>query len=83
MPDTADPAETLGLIKGLAEVVKSHHSAHKAEQEAHLNAMKATNEHIMEVSSKSPRVPPRDRVGDLPVFCARGVGHLPFIFARG
>ena len=27
--------------------------------------------------------PPRDRVGDLPVFCARGVGHLRFIFARG
>ena len=27
--------------------------------------------------------PPRDRVGDLPVFCARGVGHLPFIFSRG
>ena len=46
MPDTADPAETLGLIKGLAEVVKSQHSAHKAEQEAHLKAMKATNEHI-------------------------------------
>ena len=36
----------------------------------------------MEVSSKSPRVPPQDRVGDLPVFCAHGVGHLPFIFAR-
>ena len=46
MPDTADPAETLGLIKGLAEVVKSQHSAHKAEQEAHLKAMKVTNEHI-------------------------------------
>ena len=38
---------------------------------------------VMEVSSESPRVPPRDRVGDLPVFCARGVGHLPFIFAPG
>ena len=38
---------------------------------------------VMEVSSESPRVPPRDRVGDLPLFCARGVGHFPFIFARG
>ena len=38
---------------------------------------------FMEVSSESPRVPPRDRMGDLPVFCARGVGYLPFIFARG
>ena len=46
LPYTADPAETLGLIKGLAEVVKSQHSAHKAEQEAHLKAMKVTNEHI-------------------------------------
>ena len=27
MPNIADPAETLGLIKGLAEVVKSQHSA--------------------------------------------------------
>ena len=43
MPNTADPAETLGLIKGLAEVVKSQHSVHRAE---HLKAMKATNEHI-------------------------------------
>ena len=42
---TADPAETLRLIKGLAEVVRSQHSAHKAEQEAHLKAMKATNEY--------------------------------------
>ena len=39
--------------------------------------------YFMEVSSESPRVPPWDRVGDLPVSCARGVGHLPFIFARG
>ena len=39
MPDTADPAETLGLIIGLAEVIKSQHSAHKAEEEAHLKAM--------------------------------------------
>ena len=31
----------------------------------------------------NPRGSPRDRVGDLPVFCTRGVGHLPFIFARG
>ena len=39
---------------------------------------------FMEVSSEFPRVPPpRDRVGDLPVFRARGVGHLPFIFSRG
>ena len=30
----------------MAEVVKSQHSAHKAEQVAHLNAIKATNEHI-------------------------------------
>ena len=51
MPDTADPAETLGLIKGLAEVVKSQHSAHKAEQEAHLKAMKATNEHISNLTA--------------------------------
>ena len=51
MPDTADPAETLGLIKGLAEVVKSQHSAHKAEQEAHLKAMKATNEHIRNLTA--------------------------------
>ena len=43
MPDTADPAETLGLIKGLAEVVKSQPSAHKAEQEAHLKAMNKYN----------------------------------------
>ena len=46
MPDTADPAETLGLTKGLAKVGKSQHSAHKAEWEAHLKAMKTTNEHI-------------------------------------
>ena len=45
MPHTADPAETLRLVKGLAEVVRSQHSAHKAEQEAHLKAMKATNEY--------------------------------------
>ena len=51
MPDTADPAETLGLIKGLAEVVKSQHSAHKDEQVAHLNAMKATNEHITNLTA--------------------------------
>ena len=52
IPDTADPAETLGLIKGLAEVVKSQHSAHKAEQEeAHLKAMKATNEHISNLTA--------------------------------
>ena len=38
---------------------------------------------VMEVSSESPRVPSWDRVGDLPVFCALGVGHLPFIVARG
>ena len=31
----------------------------------------------------NPRGSPRDRVGDLPVFCARGVGHLRFIFAQG
>ena len=39
MPDTTDVAETLGLVKGLAEVVKSQHSAHKAEQDAHLKVM--------------------------------------------
>ena len=43
MPDTADPAETLGPIKGLAEVVKSQHSLNRSL--AHLKAMKATNEH--------------------------------------
>ena len=41
------------------------------------------NVSMMGVSSESPRVRPPDRVGDLPVFCVRGVGHLPFIFARG
>ena len=46
MPNTTDPAKTLGLIKDLAEVVKSKHSAHKTEQEAYLKAMKATSEHI-------------------------------------
>ena len=51
MPDTSDLAETLGLIKGLAEVVKSQHSAHKAEQEAHLKSMKATNEHISNLTA--------------------------------
>ena len=48
MPNTADPAETLGLIKGLAEVVKSQHSVHKAE---HLKVMKATNEHISNLTA--------------------------------
>ena len=48
MPNTTDPAETLGLIKGLAEVVKSQHSVHKAE---HLKAMKATNEHISNLTA--------------------------------
>ena len=61
MPDTADPAETLGLIKGLAEVVKSQHLAHKAEQKAHLKAMKATNEHksnlIATVEGLSKQIP--------------------------
>ena len=51
MPDTSNPAETLGLIKGLAEVVKSQHSAHKAEQEAPLKSMKATNEHISNLTA--------------------------------
>ena len=51
MPDTADPAETLGLIKGLAEVVRSQHSLHKAEHEAHLKALKATNEHISNLTA--------------------------------
>ena len=37
----------------------------------------------MEVSSESPRVPLRDRVGDLPVFCARGVGHCHSSFPGG
>ena len=54
MPDTADPPETVGLIKGLAEVVRSQHSAHKAEQEAHLKAMKATNEHISNCHRRRP-----------------------------
>ena len=31
----------------------------------------------------NPQGSPWDRVGDFPVFCARGVGHLPFIFAWG
>ena len=31
----------------------------------------------------NPRGSPRDRVEDLPLFCARGVGHLPFIFFLG
>ena len=35
----------------MAEVVKSQHSAHKAEQEAHLKAMKATNEHISNLTA--------------------------------
>ena len=43
MPDTADP--------DLAEVVKSQHSAHKAEQEAHLKAIKATNGHISNLTA--------------------------------
>ena len=43
MPGTTDPAETLGLTKGLAEAVKSQHSAHKTEQEAHLKAMNTYN----------------------------------------
>ena len=51
MPDTADSAETLGLVKGLAEIVRSQHSAHKAEQEAHLKTMKATNEHISNLTA--------------------------------
>ena len=41
------------------------------------------NTSIMEVSSESPRVPPGIGWGDLPVSCARGVEHLPFIFTRG
>ena len=51
MPGTADPAETLGPIKGLAEVVRSQHSSDKAEQEAHLKALKATNEHISNLAT--------------------------------
>ena len=35
----------------MAEVVKSQYSAHKAEQEAHLKAMKATNEHISNLTA--------------------------------
>ena len=37
----------------------------------------------MEVSSESPRVSPRDRVGDLPVFCARGVGNFAIHLCLG
>ena len=41
----------LNRLKGLAKVVKNQHSAHKAEQETHLKAMKSTNEHISHLTA--------------------------------
>ena len=49
MPDPAKPEETLGLIKGLAEVVQKQQAAQKAQNEAHLQAMEKTHEQLTQL----------------------------------
>ena len=38
---------------------------------------------FMGLSSETPRVSSRDRVGDLPLWTARGVGNSPYNFLGG